>query len=123
VSINEVAAMAELIGQLIQITNSGQVDWTAANPTTYVWVRSAAPAARLTLQRVAGPIIVQRSEGQKRFDDKLVLQITDTTTGTTPVNISSTKDDEIDRRLRELFQTVVAKAAEKRIDFFKQVLS
>jgi hypothetical protein len=125
------------LSDLMTATKAGKVNWKAVNPTTYVWETGAPRNARLNLQRidrmvpvsvVGGQVIVGgRPQPQQRIvqqpQTSYVFQAFDMATPNLPIlNLESSSDPELNKRLTELFELVKSGVSQKTLDFLKSLL-
>jgi hypothetical protein len=121
------------LSDLITATKAGKVNWKTVNPSTFVWETGAPRNARLSLQRVertvqvpiAGQIVVGRP-AMPRFTQQqqtsFVFQAFEMGNPNPVLNIDSSNDQELNKRLAELFDLVKTGISQKTLDFLKSIL-
>ena len=118
------AEMVELLGyldRLIQATRGGKIEWDRPNPTTFVWNTSATPPpGAIVLQRVERRIVRQ---GQPVTVTDYLLQVMDPSRPTPRVSMEGDKDEQVNAKLKELYEAITTAIARKGLDFFKTIIS
>jgi len=115
---------------LIAVTRAGSVQWTSANPTTFIWQTEN---ARFTVQRVekTGPVVlgVGRISQQKKISyvfqaHELVKQAAGggLTTLQQRFSIEGSENEELNRKLDELFDAIRSGIFRKGLEFLKEHL-
>lgn len=117
----EQTGVVESISRLIQATKSKQVQWTRANPSTFVWIHSS---ARVTLQR---------AEQQKQVVNPATRQISvikatshifqlNSPSNVQLLAINSTDDKFAGEILAELYQAAENSVAVQGLEILKKLI-
>ncbi|HEY2783021.1 MAG TPA: hypothetical protein VGI90_19740 [Steroidobacteraceae bacterium] len=128
-SAEEETELVGYIGDLIEVTSRGGTNWNKFNPTTFVWdISIPSHPARLVLQQVAGAALVHNKGLQSAASDsstKYVFQAIDLTIpqGAPVLIINGADSDLLNRKLRELFNTISGKESRKGLDFLGSIIA
>lgn len=110
--------------KLLDATRSGDIDWTKANPTTFVWEVKSPKRARVTLQQVDRRERDQATRALKTTR-AYVFNVHDLATGAVAnqrLSVSGTDDPEVNEILKTLFETIASGVTRKGLDFLKSVI-
>ena len=121
--------LLKYLEELTQSTRNGTIDWKEANPTTYVWESRTRHdrAARVSLQRVDRNI--QRTVAGRNFIQRETHYILQAFELPMPIgnpqqkfSASGAEDQEVNEKLRILFEEVQAGVARKGLQFLREFL-
>lgn len=119
--------LAKYFDELTQATREGLIQWTSANPTTFVWDKLDPPRARLSLQQVSRRELVRG--GDNRIHAKnipyYVFQVFEMPAAgglVTREEINGNENDAIDDKLEALFHLIRNEKLQKDLDFLRGTL-
>jgi hypothetical protein len=117
--------LSKYLDQLIEATRDGSMKWVEANPTTLVWDTRSPTPARLALQRFDQqlPVNLEGRTALKKVT-RHVLQVLDTSshTPTQRMMLSGTEDEELNDKLKSLFEAAKSAMVRQSFDFLKSII-
>lgn len=121
---SELTELNEYFDRLISATKDGKIDWTKANPTTFVWttIRSPRPS-KVSLQRVDRTAL--RADDRGAFVGQKVMRsyVFQALDGNYPrFSIDGTEEGGLNEKLEILFEAISNSMARKGLDFLKALL-
>ena len=124
ISREELDVIVESVRKLTSDTESKKISWTAANPTTFYWLRPEPPRAYVTLQKVSQEIFVQSSNHiPVRYGEFYSFKIANGPNITPIFDVLSHWDQGLHTELKLLYSAIEKVAADARVDAVKKIFS
>lgn len=120
----EMTEFAAYIDELTAATRAGNIEWSRANPSTFLWTVGPPTPTRISLQQVEQPKIEVALDGKRVMGTtrKYVFTLTDMKSRQQVLSIKSEDGPEISSKLRALFELIDSGVTRRGLDLLRSIL-
>jgi DNA-binding transcriptional MocR family regulator len=118
----ELEAIRPYVERMMAETAAGKIKWTKNSPTSFMWVKTEAPRARLSIQKIVSRIF--RTNVSPRVIetiDNYIFQATEIPSGNLRLAMNTQQDPEARELLRRLYDAISASTEQAAVDFLKEL--